>query len=233
MIRHSVVIPAFNAVRHVGEAIGSARAQLGPDDELIVVDNGSTDGTLDVLAPLAANGGIQLLHETKRGPAAARNRGMREARGRIISFLDADDLWPAGRQDGMIDCLDADASADAVYGRISVTFDAMPEGRLAAERVRFLPIEGTHAPLIGLGIYTFRRELLERTGEQNEAIMMGEDTDYLLRLRAAGMNCATYGGLALVYRRHERNMTRDPKDVGAATMGLILRGLRRRRGEND
>jgi glycosyltransferase involved in cell wall biosynthesis len=229
---HSVIIPAYNAVRYVVGAIESALQQLGPDDEVIVVDNGSSDGTLDLLEQLAAEGSIRLFHETTRGPAAARNRGMREARGRYISFLDADDLWPAGRHEGMMRALDAMPAANAVYGRMSVLFDEETlDGRLAQEHEIYETLEGSHVPLIGLWSYIFRRDLLERGGEQNEAMMMGEDVDYILRLRDAGMNSAIYDGLAIIYRRHGTNLTRDPKSIAHANMSLIARHIRRKRGQ--
>ena len=82
----SVVIPAFNAARYLGEAIASVGAQTLPVSEMIVVDNGSTDGT----PALAKQLGVRCEHEPQRGAAAARNRGLAAARGNFFALLDAE-----------------------------------------------------------------------------------------------------------------------------------------------
>src|SRR5262245_38133059 len=89
----SVVIPAFQAGHEIGAALASVFAQTFRDFEVIVVNDGSPDVTeLDVaLAPYRSR--IRYLAQRNKGPAAARNRGIREARGRYIAFLDADDEW--------------------------------------------------------------------------------------------------------------------------------------------
>lgn len=126
--------------------------------------------------------------------------------------------------------LDAAPEADAVYGRMTVAYDDDLGDAVATERTLYRGLDGAYAPLVGLWGYVFKREMLERTGTQNETMMMGEDVDYLLRLRAAGMQCVIYDGPAIVYRRHRGNLTRDTKDVLNANMSLIAKHLRRKRG---
>ena len=87
----SAVIPAYNSAAFIAEAIGSIRAQTRPVDEIIVVDDGSTDDTAIIVQRLGD--GIQYLHQANAGPSAARNRGIEAARGDLIAFLDADDQW--------------------------------------------------------------------------------------------------------------------------------------------
>jgi glycosyltransferase involved in cell wall biosynthesis len=87
----SVIIPTYNRWPIVHEAIESVRAQRFRDFELIVVDDGSTDGTVCELGTLG--GGLRLVRQHRKGVAAARNAGVRFARGRYIAFLDSDDLW--------------------------------------------------------------------------------------------------------------------------------------------
>lgn len=86
----SIIIPCYNAERYVGEAIESALAQTYPNKEVIVIDDGSTDGSLEVIKSF----GDRIRWETgpNRGGSAARNRGLELARGELIQFLDADDL---------------------------------------------------------------------------------------------------------------------------------------------
>src|SRR4030042_1119324 len=88
----SVIIPTYNRAALVAEAVASVLAQTWRDFEVLVVDDGSTDGTAAALAPFA--GQVTVLHRPSRGGvSAARNRGIAAARGQWLAFLDSDDLW--------------------------------------------------------------------------------------------------------------------------------------------
>ncbi len=224
-VRHSVVIPVLNGAAHVLEAIASALAQLGPHDEVIVVDNGSTDATPELVAAYGDTR-VSLLREAKRGPAAARNRGVTAARGRFLAFLDHDDLWPAGRQAGLCAAIEAHPEADAAHGRLRIAFEGPRDAR-------FEWMEGSHLPDFGLMTYLFRRELLERTGPLDESMLFGEDSDYLLRLRAAGMQRIAWDGDALIYRRHAGNMTNDRAGVTRGMLQVMHRQIVRGRRNPD
>jgi glycosyltransferase involved in cell wall biosynthesis len=219
---HSVIVPVLNGARYIGACLESILAQLGPDDELIVVDNGSTDGT-PFMVESHADPRILLLREPKRGPAAARNTGLAVAKGQLISFLDHDDYWPQGRQSGLLAALAADPAADAAYGRLRVIVEPGCDDQGLAV------LDGTFTPALGLTVYLLRREILGRTGPMDESLAQGEDTDYIVRLRQAGMRTAVYDGDAAVYRRHESNMTLDVTDKRDGLFGVIVRNLARKR----
>lgn len=87
----STIIPAYNAADFLGETIESALSQLHQQQEVIVVDDGSTDATCEIAESFGNR--VKLIRQKNGGPAAARNRGAREARGEWLAFLDADDLW--------------------------------------------------------------------------------------------------------------------------------------------
>jgi glycosyltransferase involved in cell wall biosynthesis len=89
----SVIIPTYNRAVYLIEAIQSTLAQTYTDFEVIVVDDGSTDGTREALTHFIANGTIRYFYQDNRGEAAARNKGIGEARGEYIAFLDSDDLF--------------------------------------------------------------------------------------------------------------------------------------------
>ncbi|MBM4035209.1 MAG: glycosyltransferase [Planctomycetes bacterium] len=98
--RVSVIIPAFNAERYLRETLQSVLAQTYRDLEVIVVDDGSTDGTAALAETFASEVAqasrlcpVRVIRQANAGPSAARNRGIREARGELIAFLDSDDLW--------------------------------------------------------------------------------------------------------------------------------------------
>ena len=223
MPRHSIIIPVLNGAAHVKEALASALIQLGMDDEIIVVDNGSTDATQQILQTYA-DGRIRMLSEARRGPAAARNTGVRAARGELISFLDHDDLWPPERQRGLVAALAANPAANAAYGRVRMQFDDGPDPN-------FDNIDGQHAPQVAIFSFMFRRALLESVGPMDETLLFGEDTDYFPRLQAGGMISAIYEGDAAIYRRHATNMTHDRGAVADAVLQVMARNIARRRNQ--
>src|SRR5690242_11942220 len=94
--RTSVIVPVRNGVRFIREGIDSALQQLAPDDEIVVIDDASTDGTLSVLNRMQDRR-IRVLAGSGRGVSSARNIGLAAASGTFIAFLDHDDLWPPER----------------------------------------------------------------------------------------------------------------------------------------
>lgn len=219
--RHSVIIAMLNGAKHVGAAIDSVRAQLDRNDEILVVDNGSTDGSPELVSQYGDTR-VRLLSEPKRGPAAARNRALREATGSYISFVDHDDLWPPARHRGLMQALAAEPDANAAYGRIVMLFETPPEPRLAMH-------DGKHVPSLSLHPYVFRRELIDRTGLFDEDLIYGEDMDYLVRLRSAGLRSAIYDGGSYVYRRHGANLTFDYRELNRSLLQVLARQIARKR----
>lgn len=123
----SVVIPTWNRVHLVGEAIESARHQRPGCVEIIVVDDGSTDGTADVLTRRYGSE-VQVLRMRHRsGPGAARNAGVGAARGELLAFLDSDDVWLPGKLDAELRMLERFPDAEAVITDSLGFFDGSPE----------------------------------------------------------------------------------------------------------
>jgi glycosyltransferase involved in cell wall biosynthesis len=226
ILRQSVILPVRNGNALIGQAIASALAQLDASDEIVVVDNGSSDNTLGVVRAIA-DPRIVIVEEQRRGPTAARNAGLAVAKGNLISFLDHDDYWPAGRNAGLLAVLDADGTADAAYGRIRVIVEP------GCDDQGFSVVDGTFAPTIGLHVYLFRRELIDRAGPMDESLALGSDVDYLARLRQAGMKAAVYDGDAAVYRRHGNNITLDMAAKRQGLFGVLARNVMRKRISGD
>jgi len=102
----SVIIPTFNRARLVGAAVDSALAQDYPALEILVIDDGSRDGTRETLEKTyAGNPKIRIFYKANGGVSSARNLGIREARGEFIAFLDADDVWLPGKLSLQLECL--------------------------------------------------------------------------------------------------------------------------------
>lgn len=220
--RQSVIIPVKNGAALVREAIRSALSQLSGDDEIIVVDNGSTDETPAIVRAIE-DPRVRLVSEPTPGPAAARNAGLRVATGGLVSFLDHDDYWPDGRTAGLLAALSADPDANAAYGRLRVQVEPGCDDQGLA------PLDSAFAPSIGLHAHIFRRSLLDRVGPMDESMRMGEDVDYLARLRQVGMRSAVYEGDAAVYRRHTGNITLDVAAKRHGMLSMLARNVKRRR----
>ena len=111
----SVVIPIFNGAPFVAKAVESILAQGVSDVEIIVVDDGSTDGTQAVLAELATTAGIVWFQQDHGGPARSRNRGISEASGEFIALLDCDDVWLPGKLEAQLAIMRARPAVGVVH----------------------------------------------------------------------------------------------------------------------
>src|SRR5437588_11225281 len=121
MPRVSVIVPVRNAVRTIGRTIDGVLSQTYGDLELIVVDNGSTDGTREAIA--AYDGRITVVEERRAGPSVARNAGARAAKGVYLAFVDADDVWMPSMLDRCVPALATDRTCVLKYADIA-TVDA-------------------------------------------------------------------------------------------------------------
>jgi len=220
--RQSVILPVLNGAAYIAEAIGSALPQLSADDEIVVIDNGSTDGTIAIVEAIG-DPRIKLIAESQPGPAAARNAGLKIATGDLISFLDHDDSWPEGRNAGLLAALAANPEVDGAYGRFRVRVEPGCDDQGFGER------DGILTPSALLHVHIFRRALVEATGMMDTTMKLGSDIDYLARLKHVGMRSAIYGGDAYLYRRHANNITLDVAAKRAGSLGMLVRNLRRRR----
>lgn len=221
MIRTSVVIPVRNGSAHVAEAVDSVLAQLRPHDELIVVDDASCDDTLEKLKPFLPH--IKIVPGPGRGPSAARNLGLADAGGTHIAFLDHDDLWPAGRQSALLECLGAGPGPlVAAQGRT----------RVAAEGDASLgPYAAMHGTYLDWQIMSMLcpMDLVKQAGGFAEDMRSGEDIDLGLRLLEAGMVVSRVDADAWIYRRHSSNATNDASLIQAGQAEAIRRKLKRKR----
>jgi glycosyltransferase involved in cell wall biosynthesis len=220
-MRISCIIPVFNGERYVAEALDSVLAQELAPSEIIVVDDGSTDGTADVLRTYA--GSMRVVRQPNLGVSAARNAGLRAATGDVIAFLDSDDLWPAGRMKVLAASLAADDGADVVAGLVE-TLDQRPARPAVREDLRTMH----RVHLVGSTL--MRRSVFERVGAFNEALRVVEDTEFIVRARAGGITFKTIDAISLIYRLHETNISQDLGRTHSFALDAMRAALRRRRG---
>lgn len=200
--------------RYLGEALETALAQEERPFEVVVVDDGSTDGTADVARRYAARG-VRLVSEGRLGgPGAARNRGLREVTGEAVTFLDADDRLVPSALRRLVGALRTDPAVAVAYGEVLV-IDA--EGRsvgtgkpplFRARRPSGDVLErlllGT--PIVTPGAACIRKTCLDRAGGFLD-LPMGEDWELYCRLARTGRFSYVRGAPVLEYRRHPASVT--------------------------
>lgn len=225
----SVVVPAYNAARFLRDAITSVREQGYAPLEIIVVDDGSADETPELLRALAAPG-FRRIWQENAGPSAARNRGIEAATGEVIAFIDADDLWPAGKLELQVNRLVADPSLEVVSGRVQYFAQ---DGR-SLDGYHF---ESEEQALlnINLGAAVFRREVFDRIGLFDEELRFSEDHDWFLRAREQSVRLVVLEESTLRYRLHTGNVTRGRSVRDLMLPQVLKRSLerRRRRGQGS
>jgi len=228
----SVIMPCYQMARFLPDAVGSVLRQSRAVAEILVIDSGSDDGTAGVVHALAADGApVRLIEDERRGPGPARNRGLAQARGDIIAFLDGDDLYPAGKLDAQIARLDAGPHVDMVSGFVTY-FDRLDRDALApASDSRTETLFHVH-----LGACLYRRAVFDRIGGFSDSLMYSEDVDLLLRVREACVPFTILRRVTLYYRRHGDSMMTqpDPRKEGDFRRAVAMSLARRRaRGRAD
>lgn len=207
----SAVIPAYNAERHVRQAIQSVLAQTYPLIECIVVDDGSTDSTREVVASFGDR--VRLVSQANRGVSAARNRGVAEARGELVAFLDADDLWADTKIERQVA-----AVVDMRVGLVYCGVQAINERLEPLELMRApSPDKALEATLLmsGPGVSVAQTALMpvrvfHAVGGFDEALSTSADADLACRV-ALAYELAVVDEPLASYRRHEGQMHHDAK----------------------
>ena len=219
----SVIVPAYNAAQFIADAIDSILDQRYQNLEIIVVDDGSSDGTGSVLP--RAESRLRYLRQENRGPAGARNQGLSMARGELISFLDADDLWPANAIDVLTRYLGDHRDVDIAMGRLQY---ARHVPSSAPGKSRLDPFA---EPCVSLSLDAgvFRRAVFKKVGHFDVGMQTSEDIDWFMRAREAGIAIHVVPDVVLLYRRHDQNLTQD-RDVSHSDFARALKkSLDRRR----
>lgn len=213
----SVIIPVYNGAEFLADAIRSVRAQGYTPLELIVVDDGSTDQTSQVVQALGAD--IRYLYQPNQGPAAARNHGLALAQGELIAFLDADDLWPADKLAHQAACLAAEEQAQVVWGNTQIC-PYQADGAPTTSVPNRVPL---------LGSLLCRRAVFQQVGLFEPTLRLGEDIDWLRRLVAAGVVVQYSPHLALLYRMRPGSLTYGRPLQTLGWFDIVRQALKQRR----
>ncbi len=221
----SVVIPTYNRAHYLPEAVASVMAQTAPVDEIIIVDDGSTDDTEAVVRRL--DGPIRYYWKPNGGAASARNAGIRMARGKYVALLDTDDRWLPHKNARMVALLDASPEVVLVHGAATlIGADGRPTGVVWSKpdytgwvRKKLLFANGVNASSV-----VVRKRILETVGGYDETFPLLENWELWLRV-------SRYGEFAYVdepvvqYRVHQGNSIRNLERVAEANAKLVAKHL--------
>lgn len=221
----SVVIPAYNRLTLLKEALASVFAQTFTDYEIVVVDDGSTDATADYVRSLDA--AIKLISQPNRGPGAARNRGVQEAQGRYVAFLDSDDLWFPWTLSVFAEAIGKIGAPTIIHGSF-VDFSTEDElDRISREPLELFGFRDYFASSrrpysVGSGTCAVSREVFRQT-EFLVDRLNGEDHDFIMRLGAQPGFVHVKKPATLAWRRHRDSETANIASAAAGTLRLLRR----------
>jgi glycosyltransferase involved in cell wall biosynthesis len=203
----SIIIPCYNARQWVEEAIESCLNQTYPNVEIIVVDDGSTDGSLKVLRRYLPR--IKIETGPNRGGNNARNRGFSLSTGAYIQYLDADDYLEADKIARQVKFLE-ETKADVVYGDLKyrrhlpdASFSYLDKIQVSGAQQNILAsLLSFWGARINGGAVLYRRQVINRVGGWDEILRAAQDTDFLTSVALSGASIRYQPGSYFVYRKY-------------------------------
>lgn len=214
----SVVIPVFNCERYLGQAIESVLRQEHSNVEIIVVDDGSTDGSREVAKSFA---GVRYLHQENRGIAAARNLGIGMARGELLTFLDADDLWTDRALALQLNALREHPEAHIVAGAV----EQFHEPNCTKRGVSLSTVGDGYTP----GAMLLSLKDFMRVGLFSEHLHLGDLMDWHSRAMNLGLVEYLHKSVVLRRRIHDTNTTLTQPEARKGYLQAIRAHLQRQR----
>jgi glycosyltransferase involved in cell wall biosynthesis len=216
----SIIIPVYNGEKFIQQAIDNILSQQYPAIEIIMVDDGSTDNSREVIESLSVD--VRYFHQPNSGPGAARNRGIRDVSGQYIAFLDVDDLWPAKNLEFLMNELTADPELEVVRGFAQLFREDENGNRefLGSPKESF-------QNYIGAGIY--RKSAFEKVGLYDPELRFGEDGDWFNRAGEQKIKMKRLEEITLLVKRHSNNMTKGKSLVELNTLKVFRKQLERKR----
>jgi len=202
-MRVSCIIPVYNCDNYVGEAIESVLMQTLPVDEILVVNDGSTDDTVRVLNEFGDK--IQVINKVHSGLPETLNMGIENASCDILSFLDSDDLWVPEKNSLQVEFLGGHSETDIVFSMIDEFVSPELDAEESAGLVAREPMQG-----FAKACMLARKEVFDRVGDFGK-MQFGDFIEWFTRAKNAGIKYAVIDEILVHRRVHLNNYTRKNK----------------------
>jgi glycosyltransferase involved in cell wall biosynthesis len=217
VVDFSILTPAYNASAFIRETIESVQAQTWPSFELLIVDDGSTDGTAEIAAGYArTDPRIRVLRQHNGGAAAARNAAIAVSSGKYFALIDSDDCWTPDYLETQAALFDAHPELDVISAN-AINRGGSVDGRLWREADHSLVPVTLHGLLAAEDSFcvlaAFRREVAERLGGFDGSLRKNEDYDFWIRAAATGHRLAFYGRPLAYYRRRSESLSSNEAEM--------------------
>jgi glycosyltransferase involved in cell wall biosynthesis len=220
----SAIITAYNGEAFLAEAIASAVAQGYRPLEIIVVDDGSTDGTADIAQSFEE---VRYLYQTNQGVAGAMNLGVQAAAGEFLAFLDMDDLWEPNKLELQVGYLVGHPEVDYVIAKTRNFLE--PGTERPARLTRDLSL--TDSVFLNPGTLVARKAAFRVVGIFDASYTRAADFDWFIRAQEAGLQMAVLPKVLLRRRLHGCNLSLDVQEKTAEFMRAVKSSIERRHGE--
>ncbi len=222
----SVILPTFNRAHLLPEAIESVLGQTFRDLELIVIDDGSTDGTASVLSRFPKS--VRTVRQARGGPSRARNLGMKQARGEFIAFIDSDDLWKPEKLELQLKMLRSDSGTGAVCCDMLERVGKRELSLSFFERIGFTgeltPRRMFFSNPIATPTLLARRSCLETAGRFDPNMAEAEDYEYFFRLLRFTPVRVIFR-ILVIRRLQDDALSRDRLKMALGTLTTLERAL--------
>ena len=221
----SVIIPVYNGSRYLTEALDSVVQQTYQPIEIIVIDDGSTDNSVNIVRSYKQ---VRFTYQSNQGVAVARNVGISQARGEFIALLDQDDRWTPNKLSVQINYLLEHENIGYTLAKMRVFLEA------GTEKPSWLKAEYISEDISGyiLGALVVRKPILEKVGEFNPNYKFGNDSDWFFRAKDAGIPMAILPETLLYKRVHSANESHKIEAMTTDMLQLVRSSIQRKREQN-
>jgi glycosyltransferase involved in cell wall biosynthesis len=198
----SVIIPSFNHGKYIVKALESVIQQSHPVDEILVVDDASTDDTCQIIKDKFPNVRL-LINKTNQGPSYSRNYGIESSTGDFITFLDADDLWPKDKIEWQYNYLINNTNIKMVAGYVDCFFSE----KTPKNNIRRTYLEGKPHFNAYLSAFLIWRSVFDDVGMFDVKMRLSEDQDWYMRTKEANISLFIKEKISLKVRIHDTNIS--------------------------
>jgi glycosyltransferase involved in cell wall biosynthesis len=224
LVEFSIIITTYNRRCFLRQAICSVWEQTHTDFELIVVDDGSSDGTMDYLLSLGPR--VKVLRQANRGPGAARNLGVRHAAGRYVAFLDSDDVWFPWALATFHTAIQDHREPSLINAALLVFQGKVPDVEqddFTAEHFSDYFETANDPADVRSAALVAKRAIFDRADGFDETMSVGEDLDFYFRAGTCRHFVRVRSPMTLGYRRHPGNMSTAPALLYSAAVEVLTR----------